>query len=581
MKKKPYLGIFAGVCFAALSIVFAGTIFGQEPEQKDAGAKAAQPSVVSERDTMTLETLNTLIFNRRELTEDIKVLKHERGLAKSEDEKAAINAELARLNTKLADVESDFESIATGVDLENFLSKPKEKIDWKEELLNLLTPLLSELKQMTDRPRQLEKLRSEIQFQKNLLATIRSAQRNIDALLQAKNGESGRLKKALVELRESWMDRERQISDKLKVDQYQLDELLRQRQSFFESSQEVVKSFFRSRGRNSIIAVFAFFATFFLMRYAHRLVYRYSPIHKAGDRSFFIRVTDVAYHILTAIGATGALLFVLYTVGDWLLLSFAIIFILGIAWTAKAGLPIFWRQVQLMLNLGTVRENERIIFNGVPWRVVSLNVYAMLENPALKPSRLRVPLRDLLDLNSRTFDADEPWFPCGLNEWVILSDGTWGEVVSQTAEMVQLAPRGGGRITYPTPDFLSLSPRNISKDFRIKIIFGFDYNLQAAITREIPEKLTETLREKLEETGYFNDLVNLKVEMEAAGASSLDLAILADFSGDVAPYHNILTRLINRMIIEACNENGWNIPFPQLTVHTQEPLRLETGQSLS
>jgi len=69
--------------------------------------------------------------------------------------------------------------------------------------------------------------------------------------------------------------------------------------------------------------------------------------------------------------------------------------------------------------------------------------------------------------------------------------------------------------------------------------------------------------------------------VEAAGASSLDLVVIADFSGEIAPYHNILKRLITRMIIEACNENNWNIPFPQLTVHTQEPLQLEADRSLS
>ncbi len=580
MIQHRYNRFVLAACVAAILTIFSGASVVNAQAEKDAGMEAP-PSRVSMRDAATLETLNTLIFNRKELTEEIKVLQHQRDLARSDEDRAAINAELERLRGKLAEVESDFESIATGVDLESFLSKPREKIDWKEELLNLITPLLSELKQITDRPRQLEKLRREIQFLKDQLGTVRGAIRSIDALIQTKAEGDVRLQKALAALRENWQEREKQISDNLRVDQYQLDELLRQRQSLLESSQEVVKSFFRTRGKNAALAVIAFFATFFLMRYLHRLVYRYSPLHKGGGRSFFIRVTDVAYHILTAIGSTAALLFVLYAAGDWLLLSLAIIFILGIAWTAKEGLPIFWRQVQLMLNLGTVRENERITYNGVPWRVVSLNLYAMLENPALRPSRLRVPLRDLLDLNSRAFDEAEPWFPCHIGEWVILPDGHWGEIVSQTPEMVQLGLKGGSRITYPTPDFLGMSPKNISRNFRVKIIFGLDYDLQAEITEAIPKKLEATLQGKLEETGYFGELRRLKVEVQTAGASSLDLAILADFEGRAAAYHNILTRLLNRLIIEACNENSWNIPFPQLTVHTQEPLALDAGRTLS
>lgn len=563
----------AAATIAALLIV-SSTAFGEEAAKTPAEAGAGE-------DAVTIETLNTLILNRREIAEQIRVLKQERDRAKSEEEKAAANGALDQLRTKLADIESDLESIATGVDMESFLSKPKEKIDWKEELLTLVTPLLSELKQATDRPRQLERLRGEIQYQKHQLATVTSAIGHVDALLKTKRKGDARLKASLTEIREKWVEREQQISDRLKVNEYQLDKLLSQRQSLFETSQEAMKVFFKSRGKNFVFAAAAFIAAFFIMRYTHRLVYRYSPIHRAGQRTFFIRVTDVAYHILTAVGATCALLFVLYTVGDWLLLSFAIIFILGIAWTAKAGMPIFWRQVQLMLNLGTVRENERILFNGVPWRVVSLNVYAMLENPALKPSLLRVPLRDLLDLNSRVFDPEEPWFPCHIHEWVVLSDGTWGQVVSQSPEMVQLALRGGGRITYQTPDFLGLSPRNLSRNFRIKILFGLDYALQARITREIPEQLEAFLKERMSETGYFPDMIALKVEMAEAGASSLDLAILADFEGKLAPYYRILHRLLTRLIVDACNEHGWNIPFPQITVHTPEPLRLETAGSLS
>jgi len=581
MMQQPYARILTVAGLMMISVFFSGPVWGQVTERRNAGERATKIVAPSARDAATIETLKSLIQTRMEINAQIKDTKQERNVAGSDGENTATSVALDQLRAKLTEVESDFESIATGVDLENFLLKSQEKIDWKEELLTLLTPLLSELKQLTDRPRQQEKLRSEIQLQQNQLATIKVALRNIDTLIQNTADGDTRVKKALESLRAKWLSRERQVTDRLKVDQYQLQELLRQRQSIFDSSQEVVKSFFRSRGKNFIIAVVAFFATFFLMRYVHRLVYRFSPIHRSGERTFVIRVMDVLYHILTGIGATGALLFVLYTVGDWLLLSFAIIFIIGVAWTAKAGLPMFWRQVQLMLNLGTVRENERILFNGIPWRVASLNVYATLDNPDLRPRLLRVPLRDILDLNSRSYDAEEPWFPCRIHEWVLLSDGNWGEIVSQTPEMVQLVSRGGSRITYPTQDFLGLSPKNISKGFRINIAFGLDYSLQAFITQAVPEKLEAFLRAKMEETGYYGDLVQLKVEVAAAGPSSLDLAIIADFSGKMACYYNKLNRLLNRMAIEACNENEWNIPFPQLTVHTQESLRFQTDRSLS
>jgi len=58
-----------------------------------------------------------------------------------------------------------------------------------------------------------------------------------------------------------------------------------------------------------------------------------------------------------------------------------------------------------------------------------------------------------------------------------------------------------------------------------------------------------------------------KIKKEA-GASSLDFEILADFSGKVAQYHNVLARAIQRIAVDACNKYGWVIPFTQLTLHT-------------
>jgi small-conductance mechanosensitive channel len=57
------------------------------------------------------------------------------------------------------------------------------------------------------------------------------------------------------------------------------------------------------------------------------------------------------------------------------------------------------------------------------------------------------------------------------------------------------------------------------------------------------------------------------VEFDHAGASSLDVAIFALFSGEAAPSYYKMRRLLNRLAVEACNRHGWTIPFTQLTVH--------------
>jgi len=300
------------------------------------------------------------------------------------------------------------------------------------------------------------------------------------------------------------------------------------------------------------------------------LVVRFSPIHKAKARSFYIRLVDVIYMFLMVIGAISAFLVTLYVSGDWILLILSLIFLLGIAWTAKQGLPVFWEQIKLLLNLSTVRENERVVYNGIPWKVVSLNIYTHLENPALKSGKIRLPIRDLIGLRSRPFKKNEPWFPCQENDWILLADGGLRKVVSQSPEMVELISRGGAYTTYLTQNFLDSNPKNLSRNFRLKTVFGIDYKHQALSTQEIPDKLGKMLIDRITEEGYGDMLINLRVEFKQAAASSLDFEILADFSGKAGEYYNRLSRALQKFCVEACNRYGWGIPFTQITLHTAD-----------
>jgi len=515
----------------------------------------------------TVETIRTLILSREAIKEKLKAKIKERKTAATQEETASLTNEINELNSKIRDIEHDLSSVTAGISPDIFSEKSNGKFDWRDEVQNLLTPLVQQLKKITERPRKIEFLRGDIDRHEKHLSTVKKALENLEVLSAKTGADDAQVRKELEQTINFWTAKEKQIRDDLQVSRFQLSELLKEKESILETSQNILRSFFKSRGRNFILALSAFFASFFLMRWFYRLVYRYSPVHQAKDRTTLMRLSDVISHIFTFGISLAALISVLYISGDWLLLSFALILLVGIAWTAREGIPRFWKQIQLMLNLGTVRENQRIVYNGVPWRVVTLGVYATLENPCLRPSELRVPLKDMIGMNSRQFHPDEPWFPSQVGEWVILSDGTCGETVSQTAEMVVLKLLGGARKTYPTSNFLGKCPMNISGNFRISAVFGFDYANQDIITTEIPEKLMDAVRRGLVYKGFEHDIVQLKVEVEGAGASSLDLIIIADFTGRIASQYNALKRIIQHYSIEACTANGWNIPFPQITVH--------------
>lgn len=513
----------------------------------------------------TIVTLNILLEStqslRQEIAEKEKELKH----AATQEAKLRLVEELKQLKEKLEEVEKDFSRIATGVDLESMESGQSETFEWKKEVQDLLGPVIRELKNMTARPRQIEKLRSEAAFYEQLIETTDRAVANLRKLTTEKTRPE--LRRELTALAEEWEEKRQEMINQLKVVSYQLEEKSREKRSIIESTQTIVRTFFKSRGRNMLLSLFAFLAVFFLLRFGHRLIHKYSPVHKSGKRTFYIRLGDILYTIFIFVGATGAMLVTLYISGDWVLLSIAIIFILGIIWTAKQGLPKFWEQAKLLLNLGAVRENERLIYMGVPWRVVTIDFYCHLENPELRVGRIRLPLRALTDLISRPVCEDEPWFPSRVNDWVVLSDDTFGKVVMQSPELVQLILRGGDRKQYPTPDYLALSPRNLSAGFRLGVVFGVDYGHQAIVTQQIPEKLRNMLETRLEGEGYGSHIKDLRVEFREAGPSSLDLEILTDFSGSAAQYYLRLRRILQRISVDACNAHGWTIPFTQITLH--------------
>jgi predicted nucleic acid-binding Zn-ribbon protein len=547
------VGILAVFCFAAeADLVIEGTFSASPPEEQN----------------KTLATLNSIIQSTSTLQTQIQEKEQALQTAGTEEQRSKIIKELNDLTQHVETLEMDFEGIATGIDLEKFSARPRTSFDWKEEIQEVLGPIIEELKRVTARPRELEKLRSEVLYYETRLPLIQHGLNNIRLLML--NARAPQLKTQLSALERAWIEREKQVANQLAVAQYRLEEKLGEEKPLVESVQEIVRIFFKSRGRNLLLAILAFVAVMVGFRFLDRILFKLTLIRVSQKRSFYSRLANVMYHILRIVSATIAALTVLYISGDWVLLGVSLIFLFGIAWTAKQGLPLFWEQIKLLLNLSTVRENERVVYNGIPWRVASLNLYTRLHNPALKGGLIRLPLRELVELHSRPFHKDEPWFPCQEDDWVVLADGTFGKVWMQTPEMVQLILLGGSRKTYPTLEFLQQHPNNLSTNFRLELTFGIDYQHQAISTTEIPQTLQKILQQELIHEGYQDHLINLEVEFQKAGTSSLDLEIMADFSGEAARDYRELSRIIQRIAVDACNTHGWLIPFTQITLHTAQ-----------
>jgi hypothetical protein len=229
--------------------------------------------------------------------------------------------------------------------------------------------------------------------------------------------------------------------------------------------------------------------------------------------------------------------------------------------------PQYLEEVRLILNIGPVRETERILYRGLPWRVDNLGVYSRLSNPRIQGAPLRVPLSALSGLESRIPNPGERWFPCKVNDWVLLSDNTYGQVSMITADFVEMKVAGGSTYTMSATGFLDSNPRCLSDGFGVSTIFGISYDNQANATSSVIDTFKEGIEALIACKAYGPHLKQLTVAFEAAGASSLDYKIIATMAGEAAESWFAIQRDLQCFALDVCNQQGWEIPFAQLVIH--------------
>jgi hypothetical protein len=527
---------------------------------------------VVEQNNGAEKMLTSLLELQRNIKEQIQLSQNKLKSSNSEAEKLALQEQISQLDRQFSETKNDFERIATGVEPAIFAEKKPETFSWKEELGSLVEPAIKELKRFTIRARQKSDLKDKIVELRRLEAAASQAVEHLQAVI----GETSdtQLLKEVKALQPEWINVQKRLANKLDLTERELMQLEEQEVSLVESSSNSLRTFFRNRGLYLIVSVLVFFAVTLLCRLLYRVVVRvFEKISKQkGQRSIKVRLLYIVFQVLSIVLAAAGMFFVLYLAEDWFLLSMAIIFFLGLAWTIRQALPRLWQQGRLMLNLGAVRENERLTLHGVPWRVASINVFCTLVNPSLGVE-LRLPIEQMIGLVSRPYNQDEPWFPCRKGDWVAIGSASRARVVSLSHEQVEVIERGGRRVVYPTETFLQACPANLSRNFRIRVPFGISYNLQKEATSAIPAILKDYLESRMNEEGYTKNCLNLQVEFFQANSSSLDLIILADFEGRVADILKRIERAIQKWCVECCTINNWEIPFPQITVHRgdQEP----------
>jgi hypothetical protein len=534
---------------------------GEAVATSDATSARAVPSE-------TWQSFEALLGIINQSKKDLAGLRTKLGEARDDTARAKILSEIELAQSNIESLQQAWEMWATGgVDMELFLPKKEEKFDWRQEIQGVFEPIVVELQRLTERPRKIERLRTQQTFYQQQLEAATAALKKID--VYKSKAPSADLQGAFNDLESNWRKRHDGIKGHLTAINLQLDELLSTGHLVDQRTSAALKELLVGRLVNLLLALLAASLTYGVLRMINRLYVRLiTRSHR--QRPFLARVAHLSFILMSVLLALLVAIAVLYLRGDRILLGLLLIALVGAALTLQRTLPAFMKEAKVLLNIGPVREGQRLIYNGLPWKVQALNMYSTLVNPALSGGKLLLPLKTLTELNSRPFDEVEPWFPTREGDYVLLNDQTYGRVVLQTPELVRLRVFSTDK-TYPVDAFLGSNPQNLSQHgFAIFIKFGVDYRHQAMVTGEIKQKLESFLATHLKAGKFSEHLQDCFVEFDEAATSSLNLFIYASFSGNAADSYFPIRRTLQTLAVDACNANGWVIPFTQMTVHLEQ-----------
>lgn len=476
-RRQPGFGRVALVCglmwISAVSL--SGLVQAQTP---------TMPPVAQAEETGKLESLSRIARALEEKKTDLARVKRQLKPDASPLETRQTEERLAELQAEYDELRDHFLEIVSGVDLAVILDQePAEELNWSKELRTLLGPLIREVKRLTEKPRQIDALRSEVEELDALVPTLEQAVENSEQFASSAHQPAS---SSFTSAATFWRKHLEAARTRRTIMRQKLADAEAVRQPLFNSLEDLVRRFFQSKGRNLLVAGIATFIFLLLARKIYEFLLSMSYFSSARN-SATTRFVHVIYYLISGFGAFFVFLGVLFAFGDWILLFFGIAILLGILWGSKHALPRFWSQIRLLLNVGPVREGERVNYKGIPWLVDRIGFHSYFVNPALEGGKLRLPIADLENLRSRPFAESERWFVTDRTDCVLVEDSRPCIVESQSPDYVVLREAGGGRRVFPAAQFQRMPLRCLRDGYRLQVFVRVPYDLLDESTTVLTE----------------------------------------------------------------------------------------------
>ncbi|MXS78665.1 hypothetical protein ABF87_12010 [Nitrosomonas sp. JL21] len=498
------------------------------------------------------DILKSIHAHRKEIEEKLQLLSE----AKTEQEKEKIQSGIDTIQQSIEAQENSFEMILTaGIELSDDETSASNEFDWQKDLIEILQPFLRELHKLTENKRKLDHLNYRITFHQLQIQKINEALKHITII------NTDHLSKAALQnfehIRQKWHDQLKESTHLFEVAQLQRNEMIEFKTSQENSLMDFFEEFSAGRGATLFLALMAFGGVYFIMMLFMRFC-SWILNRRWKTRSYYQRVVTVVYHLLMGIVAIAAFFYVLEVRDDAVLTGITVLLLITVVWVLKNSISTFIDELRLLLNTGSAREGECIIYNGIPMQIESLHYYTKLSNPFLPDLKLRLTLSELTKYVSRPVLPDEPWFPCRKGDYVMMYGDIYGKVKHITLENIVLSlPDGTMPITYNIEDFFYANPRNFSYGFNVTTEFSMDTQQLEISRTEIPSIMSEAIREGLEKEIYGHSLKDVSVHLVKIESSFLEYQIIANFDGVAAGELYAIQRDIQRYAIDISERKKW------------------------
>ncbi len=546
------------------------TLGTRTPSQEAANASSTSPESADVEQAELLATLERLAFindviNQR--TAERSAL-GERIEAANEQDRADLRRKADELTAEIGELRRTLESIATGgVDSSLFDVSIEEEPegDWREDVALIAEPIIASLKEITEKPRRIKELNDVIAARDEELKVANEALAGLAPELEAVSDPA--LESVLRQLASRWQKRADDATAAIDIAHFQIANL-RGDKTIWQTTWIAIKEFAGGRGLTLMMVAFAALSVLYATRFALSGYRRTLRDRTAPESRTRYRLAEYSMHALTGVLMLVAIFIVIYQRGDVLLLGLMILLFVGLALGARHLLPRYVSEARLLLNIGPMREGERLIFRDIPWRVESINMYTILRNPELN-GELRIPLSTLNGMASRPI-GDDPWFPSSQGDVVLIDNdpSQLAEVLDQNPDTVTLRERGGQTRVMRSADFYQSAMTNLTRhgSFGVECSFDIDYDQQAQAVDDVPQALSAAMRDALEHSELAASVMDVAVELEVAGDSAIEYWLFVTMDSRAAKSYRRIERLMQSACVSACTRNGWTIPFPHLSL---------------